>query len=367
MKTLFKTSVIILILLTAASCTQYRIFPYPFPDKEDTSTPYDVNTSEEFSDMLSSTGQARLTADVTLNSFDLSTAEAASYSIDLNGHTLDISHSGTFSIPENKEMIISGGTFKTENQTATESNQTSVVLGPNSKLKLSNITYEANKTGFALGTNDFSSTGASITIEDSTISVGGAYAVSTNATKDKTTDVTITLRNSKIETRDADSAAVMINIPGTLTIDNCDISGGRQGVIVRGGTAIIKNGTTITSRGEYTNSNEIKMYRLNGSWGSGNEVPYAALVVGNASTGSYDYKTSCTVADDTEISINTTNLDTTKATAVYVASANDKDVILNISEDIKDDIISDNHYYGGDHIYINPDPQNGDSPIEPAP
>ena len=139
MKTLFKTSVIILVLLTAASCTQYRIFPYPFPDKEDTSTPYDVNTSEEFSDMLSSTGQVRLTADVTLNSFDLSTAEAASYSIDLNGHSLDIASAGYFSIPEGKTVTVSGGTFNTENQEATSTVNPSVILGENSHLILRNV------------------------------------------------------------------------------------------------------------------------------------------------------------------------------------------------------------------------------------
>ena len=366
MKTLFKTSVIILVLLTAASCTQYRIFPYPFPDKEDTSTPYDVNTSEEFSDMLSSTGQVRLTADVTLNSFDLSTAEAASYSIDLNGHSLDIASAGYFSIPEGKTVTVSGGTFNTENQEATSTVNPSVILGENSHLILRNVNYGANETGLALGTDELSSTGASVTIENSTISVGGAYAISTNANAETTRNVTITLRNSTIKTLDADSAAVMINIPGRLIIDNCDISGGRQGVIVRGGTAIIENGTTITSRGEYINSNETKMYHLDGSWGSGNEVPYAALVVGNASTGSYDYKTSCTVDESTVISIDTTSLDEDKATAVYVASANNKDVILNISGDIKDDIISGVHFFG-DNIYINSDPQNGGSPIRTAP
>ena len=82
-----------------------------------------------------------------------------------------------------------------------------------------------------------------------------------------------------------------------------------------------------------------------GQWGTGNAVQYATLVVGNATT-SYNYPTDCTVDDSTKITMSTTGYP-----RVYVASANDKNVVLNIAETIAEEIINGPHYFGGDHIY----------------
>ncbi len=86
---------------------------------------------------------------------------------------------------------------------------------------------------------------AAVTLKNCTLDVG-AYGVSTNASESNgsviSKNVVITLDQCIISTKnstDGDSAAVMINVPGTLNISNCEITGGRQGVIVRSGVATI--------------------------------------------------------------------------------------------------------------------------------
>ena len=48
---------------------------------------------------------------------------------------------------------------------------------------------------------------------------------------------------------------------------------------------------------------------------------------------------------------------------VYVASANNENVVLKIDETIAEEIKIGSHYRGGNHIYINSDPNNGGLPI----
>lgn len=71
---------------------------------------------------------------------------------------------------------------------------------------------------------------------------------------------------------------------GKLTIDNCKITGQRQGLMVRCGEAAITD-TQIVCTGEYKAKGFINARNsfTETSWGSGNEVPMAAFVVGNRS------------------------------------------------------------------------------------
>lgn len=119
------------------------------------------------------------------------------------------------------------------------------------------------------------------------------YCVGTNAGKDANYGVAITLKDSTFEaTGDGDNCPVMINVEGTLNIDNCKIIGERQGVLVRAGAATISN-SEITTKGTYTNKEQY----YNVAWKSGNEVPAAALTVGNYVNGEAGaYKADATVS-----------------------------------------------------------------------
>ena len=134
---------------------------------------------------------------------------------------------------------------------------------------------------------------AQVNVLNSQIVTSGVYAVATNAAREDNYNVIINLENStfKIDSDSPDNCAVFVNVPSTLNIDNCIIQGDRQGVVVRAGTANIEN-STITLTNKYVDNNNYESAK----WGSGNEVPMGALVIGNYdSTADPSYKANAIV------------------------------------------------------------------------
>ena len=144
------------------------------------------------------------------------------------------------------------------------------------------------------------------------------YAVGTNASVIQNSGVQITLTNSKFISDagyqvnngkgDGDSCPVMINVPGTLNMNGCTVKGTRQAIMVRGGTANIEN--CVISIAETTTDDGCtygspvyvgtdKDNYSNNTWGSGNNVPMAAMVVGNRHETSYQYPTTCSLTGTT--------------------------------------------------------------------
>ena len=160
-------------------------------------------------------------------------------------------------------------------------------------LTLNNVDVTSTTSAIAVARGTLNMTGGSITAD-------GTYGIGTNATVSEGQplygDVTISLENVTIAAKKGyfnstwtnDSAAVLINVPGTLTMKNVTATGARQGVVVRGGTATIEN-STIVSLGTCTD----KSY-LEEDWGSGSNLPHAALVVGDRS-GGYAYPAEVTL------------------------------------------------------------------------
>lgn len=112
------------------------------------------------------------------------------------------------------------------------------------------------------------------------------YCIGTNAGTLDNYGVIINLKGSTFSsmgTYTVDGAAVYINVSGELNIDNCELTSPRQALMVRAGTANITN-STLKTTGQYNNK---KQY-YTGNWGTGNEVPAAALVVGNYVNGAVD-------------------------------------------------------------------------------
>ncbi len=160
-------------------------------------------------------------------------------------------------------------------------------------LTLNNVDVTSTTSAIAVARGTLNMTGGSITAD-------GTYGIGTNATVSEGQplygDVTISLENVTIAAKKGyfnstwtnDSAAVLINVPGTLTMKNVTATGARQGVVVRGGTAMIEN-STVVSLGTCTD----KSY-LEEDWGSGSNLPHAALVVGDRS-GGYAYPAEVTL------------------------------------------------------------------------
>lgn len=212
--------------------------------------------------------------------------------IDLGKNTLTLTNNTSILLADGKSLTIQNGNLVSkplENPTVTAFN-----IQSGSSIKLDNVTYDC--TGSALYPQG---NAAKVTVIDSTITAD-VYAVATNAGQTDNYDVVIDLKDSTFQARlpselsKGDSRPLMINIPGKLTMDSCTVIGGRQGVLVRGGTAKISN-TDIQLNATYIDG---KDKYLDGNWGSGNEVPMAALVVGNRSN-AYNYPTDCTLSNVT--------------------------------------------------------------------
>ena len=162
-------------------------------------------------------------------------------------------------------------------------------------LNLTNVDVKTNKTGIFVAIATLNMTGGSVTAE-------GVYAIGTNASVKKEdgtalygpakinikgtsgTPVTLTANGTYTSECLNDGMGICFNAGGTLSLDYVDVIGARQGVMVRNGAANISN-STITTKGACTAYGENLFW--NGEWGSGSDVPMAALVIGDTAAGSY--------------------------------------------------------------------------------
>lgn len=128
----------------------------------------------------------------------------------------------------------------------------------------------------------------SLNLTDCTIVADGSYAVGTNASLDgqggeKHGPVNVKIMGSTLTANGVDGAGLLFNVSGELTLTNTGVFGGRQGLILRKGTATITGGSIVSTWADAENADEFLT-----SWGSGTAIPMAALVIGDASKGVYN-------------------------------------------------------------------------------
>ena len=215
--------------------------------------------------------------------------------IDLQQYTLTISGGSTIYIPQGQTLTIKNGKI-----IANEfPNGITAVFSAKEDASIILNSVQMMTNGSALFP---AGNAASVEVTDSEISAG-TYAVGTNASGNLSDNVSITLKDSEFSAagymnNDRDTCTVMINVPGTLDVDNCTVTGGRQAVVVRGGTANIVDSEIILSD-LYAGTDAAKYDETN--WSSGNNLPMAALVVGNrvAPNGAYKYPATCSLQGTT--------------------------------------------------------------------
>ena len=236
-------------------------------------------------------GVITLTGDITVNSISLN--DTGETTIDLNGHTLtyiggSITPSGNQILTITDNSGTNNGTFKTNSLSGANALFNPEVGGT---VNASNVTIDTGTTGTAFYPRG---SAAAVNIDNSTIK-GGYYCVATNSSGEENYGVVITLTDSSFvcQSTDFDNCAIMLNVAGTLNIDDCNITGDRQAVFVRAGDATISN-SEITVTGKYTGTTT--------DWNDGNNVPEAALIVGNY----YSNEASAYLADADVALINTT-------------------------------------------------------------
>lgn len=216
------------------------------------------------------------------------TISGANVSLDLDGHTLTIEGRKGFKVQyyynRSASLTMKNGTYKANKFGA--STTANFECYENSSITFENMEMETTASMvFPHGES------SELNIINTNIKAG-LYGVGTNASGPENYNVKITIKNSTITTTsaDGDNTAVYLNVPCTATIENSTITGDRQGMFVRGGTAVITN-STIATTGKYDKND---LY-LNTNWGSGNEIPTGALILGNRSSNAYQYATDCTL------------------------------------------------------------------------
>lgn len=225
-------------------------------------------------------GVIKLTEDVSVATLPLEESGETVY--DLNGHNLTYTGTSTITLSDGQTL-----TFKDSSASGTTRGGTLTLSGITGGVKsgikpetgatvnAQNIKVVAPHCSAFFPRGDASA--VNITNCDVTADV---YCVGTNAATTDNYNVVITLKNSTFTatgtTYPGDDCPVMINVEGKLNVDNCIITGHRQGVMVRAGEAVIKN-SSIKTLGTYSNKEQY----YSSSWSSGTEVPAAALTVGN--------------------------------------------------------------------------------------
>ena len=234
-------------------------------------------------------GVITLTQDITV------TTLPTNATIDLKGYNLTYNSSKSVASDENEVL-----TIKDSSVSNGARDGKLILIGKNqvndsyfnpkkgATVNIENISVECNTSAFYPQGN-----AAAVNIINSDVKAA-CYGIATNAGADENNGVKINLINSKIVTtsNDGDNCAVMINVAGTLNIDNCDIIGDRQAVVVRAGNANITNSNIQVT-------NKFQGQDLTESWGQGNNIPSTALLVGDQNSVSYKADANVTVTNTT--------------------------------------------------------------------
>ena len=253
---------------------------------EDSNLNSAVATAEQLIAALKISGTTvTLGKDISIDSVVLQNAINSSsvknFVIDLNQNTLTMTGNSSVGIAgDGVSLTIKNGNFNANNTTLTSA---SITVESSCSVEFDHVNVVAQGS-FLFPRGD----AASASVKDCDIDIDGTYAIGTNAATTDNYNVVIEVNNSTINMHSADSTAVMINVAGTLNMNTVDIHAQRQGIIVRAGEANLTN-VTVDAEIPYLDWEYELNYANNpSSWGSGNEVPYGALVVGNQATGSYE-------------------------------------------------------------------------------
>lgn len=229
--------------------------------------------------------------------------------IDLNGHTL--TYNGNLAITIGNGQTLS---FIDSSDSGAERGGTLALTGVTGASAAINPqkggTVNAENINISCTGSAFFPLGEKATVNINNCALTAeAYCVATNSGSADNFGVQITLRNSTITS--SMGTAVMLNVPGTLEMDNCSVTAEEQAVFLRAGTATISN-CQLALDGDSTTT-----FDPDKAWEDGtNYVPVATLLVGSQTGGGVAYAADaiCTV---TNTSISSTGGSAERA--VYVS------------------------------------------------
>ena len=282
-------------LLTSTTDFNVQIEPaFNTPDYE-----YTVQTAEELKEALNADGDVKisLTGNVSLKELLGSDTQKNPYTLQIRNKnvTIDLNNNVLESVAD---IRIMGGNVTISNGVINETggdNTVGLRIGEGCDVTLDHVNVIASKAQSALYIQDAKS---KVVAKNCKLK-GLFYGVGTNAAMPEalTNTVEMTFENCEVYGQ----AALFINVPGKLTATNTKAYGYWQGLVVRGGTAVI-NGCEIYqafdanydvegSKGNHRTPAVAATQYMTEDWGGGNEIPMAAIVLGTHNTGAYQYPT----------------------------------------------------------------------------
>lgn len=207
--------------------------------------------------------------------------------LDLLGHTISNDTNEVFysaTIANGNSVIFKNGILEIDAKDEVYGTQGILCPQAGSSIELNNITMIANNGAALFPRGD----AATVKVINSNIETNKAYCVSTNANNSENYNVKVYIKGSTL----SGWSPVLVNIPCTLEIEDSTIKGEMHGLVVRGGTATIKD-SQIINNGEA--DQDMLNFFNNRYWGSGNMVNLAALTFGNKGSSAYQYPTTVTV------------------------------------------------------------------------
>ena len=283
----------------------------------------------------STDGSYELTANIT-GTYSSAIKVTNNITIDLNGYDVSITtdDDATF-VKISSEKADAASLTITSSNDATEKDVFSVT-GPSLNTTRAIFSIEQNGSMAVDNVNIVSNASplfpngqaSSLTVTDSRID-GGCYAIGTNSAVSGNNKVNITVTNSVLDTgygytesNKGDNCTVIINIPNAiLNISESELSGDRQVLFVRCGTATVTN-TTINFTATFQNDPYYPATDKN--WSQGNEVTSAAVVVG-------DYGNDNAYTGNAILNLNGCTINANGGTPVFISSDGDTKATYNES------------------------------------
>ncbi|MED9780863.1 MAG: S-layer homology domain-containing protein [Peptococcaceae bacterium] len=291
------------------------LFPIAaFAEGGEPATPVDQNTKTVATKLpgADENGVITLKEDTTITTLTLnSTGKTV---IDLNGHTLTYNSKLAIKIGDGQTL-----SFIDSSDSGAERGGTLALTGVTGASAAINPqkggTVNAENINISCTGSAFFPQGEKATVNINNCALTAeAYCVATNSGAQDNFGVKISIANSELTSKQA--CAVMLNIPGTLDMNNCTVTGSSQAVMVRAGKASISN-CALSLDGKTTDK-----YNPKEDWKSGTQnVPIAALVVGSQ-TGSETAYAADAVCNVTNTTISASGENANGA--VYVSSNKDK-------------------------------------------
>lgn len=231
-----------------------------------------------------------LGSDITYqNSNILTISGDKALTVDLNDNTLILDGVRLYT-DEGASMSFCDGTIECKN---VDAQIYPLAVQENASMTLENVKI-LRPGGCAVGVSE-TTNGGELNIRGCTIE-SLTYAVGTNASSPVSQNVEIVIENSTL----TGYTPLFLNIPLKATVTGCTLKGSSQGMILRGGNATVRDCEIVLETSDAVNpliyNQWGKGYEAHNAsfdehdWGEGNDVPNAALTIGNKSTG-YQYPT----------------------------------------------------------------------------